>query len=389
MFNKDNNKIIILIHENVMFYPPALNLMECLLNNGYKVHFIGCGQEKLPKTIKDSNLFSSSGIVIGSNNNLLSRITNRFKVDKSFKNVLERNANDDDIIWTINPRIVRTLGKNLQKYSDRHVMELMELLGDFYPLFNGDKHIGFDLKKYARNARTVVVPERNRAYIQKATWGLKKLPYILPNKPYYFSLEQPLTEEMNVVAEKMSQEKRKIIIYLGVFDPDRTFEDFAKAVEEIKDEYCIYMFGKCAPDFKKKLDEFCNKYSCLEYMGFFNPPMHLCFLKYAYIALLPYLPGKSIGGTSTINALFCAPNKIFEYAGAKIPMIGTDVLGLSEPFEKYNIGVCCKDLNSDTIIKAIKTVDKEHKTMSNNCVKYFESVNLDDIINQIVNDQLF
>ena len=33
-------------------------------------------------------------------------------------------------------------------------------------------------------------------------------------------------------------------------------------------------------------------------------------------------------GFTILNALYCAPNKIYEYAGCNIPMIGTDVLGL-------------------------------------------------------------
>ena len=49
-------------------------------------------------------------------------------------------------------------------------------------------------------------------------------------------------------------------------------------------------------------------------------------------------------------------------------MIGTDVLGLREPFEKYNIGVCCKDLKPETIIEAIKYVDNRKPVMNDHRV---------------------
>ena len=111
-------------------------------------------------------------------------------------------------------------------------------------------------------------------------------------------------------------------------DPDRDFESFAAAIEKIKDEYALYMFGNLRGGNKEQFDAFCKKYSCVRYMGFFNPPKHLYFLRYAHIALVPYKPGAIEGaGFSILNALYCAPNKIFEYAGNNLPMVGTDVLG--------------------------------------------------------------
>lgn len=369
-----------------MYYPPVLNLIECMLNNSYRVHLISPGQENLPNVITCNGLFSGFNVVSKRANNIYERVRNRFAFDNQFREQLDLVAKENDIIWTVNPRIVRALGKQLEKYSERHVMELMELLGDFYPLFQGDKYIGFDVKSYAQKAWKTVVPERNRAYIQKATWNLKRVPYVLPNKPYYFEPGEA-TKNMDPIVEKLEKEQRKIIIYLGVFDPDRTFEDFAKAVEELKEEFCLCLFGKCAEPYKQQFEEMCSRYESVEYMGFFNPPTHLYFLKYAHIALLPYYPGVSTGGTSAINALYCAPNKIFEYAGSSVPMIGTDVLGLREPFEKFGIGVCCEDLETKTIVKAIKEVDANHKAMVTNCKAFFDSVNLDNIIDRIINEK--
>ena len=45
-FNK-NNTINVFLYENVMYYPPVLNLIECLLNNGYKVKLISEGTKDL------------------------------------------------------------------------------------------------------------------------------------------------------------------------------------------------------------------------------------------------------------------------------------------------------------------------------------------------------
>lgn len=381
MFDKAN-RIVIFIYENVMLYPPTLNLIECLLANGYKVYLVGEGTKELPPMIRDHSLFSFHEVRACAGGNIVNRLKKRKYKTNEFRKELSK-VGSKDIVWTVNPVVVRTLGEDLLKYSNRHVMQLMELTDD-WPLYNGAKKLKFNIKKYGRSAWKMVVPEENRAYIQKVGWNLERLPYVLPNKPYHLDPGE-MTEEMQPVVEKMQSEKRKIIVYLGVLDPDRDFESFAKAIERVKDEFALYMFGKMRGASQEPFAAFCKKYSFVRYMGFFNPPKHLYFLRYARIALVPYKPGAIEGtGFAILNALYCAPNKIYEYAGNNLPMVGTDVLGLKAPFEKYNIGVCCKDLQPETIIEAIKYVDRKHDEMQKNCMEFFDSVNIDDIVNRII-----
>ena len=383
MFNK-KNKIVIFIHENIMLYPPTITLVECLLNNGYKVHLVGEGTNQLPSRINNNQSFSCFEVGDVYVNGIISKIKRRRKQTKDFRKELAK-VGANDIVWTVNPIAVRMLRKDLMKYSSRHIMQMLELK-DKYPMFRTIKCIKFKLDKYARAAWKVVVAEENRAYIQKVGWNLKRLPYVLPNKPYSLN-PGGVTDDMQPVISQMEKEDKKIIIYLGVLDPDRDFVSFVKAIDRIKDEYVFYVFGKLADENKTKVENLFNKYSSVKYMGFFNPPKHLFFLRYAYIALLPYKPGLTNKmGFSILNALYCAPNKIFEYAGNKLPMIGTDVLGLKGPFEKYNMGVCCKDLEPETIIEAINYVDKNHDEMQKNCLDFCDSVNVDSIVERIINE---
>ena len=111
-------------------------------------------------------------------------------------------------------------------------------------------------------------------------------------------------------------------------------------------------------------------------------------MEYADIALLPYHPGavEGVKGFSAFNALYCAPNKIYEYAGKNIPMIGTDVPGLRLPFEKYNIGVCCRDLKPETIVEMVRYVDAHHEEMKKNLQLFYDSTDIDEIVDRIVNE---
>lgn len=127
----------------------------------------------------------------------------------------------------------------------------------------------FNIKHYAQEAWKIVVPEENRAYIQKVGWNLEKLPYVLPNKPYYLKSGE-VQEDMLPVIEEMKREKRKKIIYLGVISADRDLQSFAEAVERVKENYCLYLFGKFRGDGTEEFKKLCDSYSSLKYMGFFN-----------------------------------------------------------------------------------------------------------------------
>lgn len=384
-FNKENT-VVIFIYENVMYYPPVLNLMECLLNNSYKVKLVGEGTKDLPAIISDSPLFESVEIGTKKSRDIISRLRKRGIKTKEFRNELAK-VKDGDIVWTVNPLAVRTLGKDLFKYSDRHVMELLELT-DTFPLYYNARHLTYPVDEFGRKAWKMVVPEINRAYIQKTGWQMERMPYVLPNKPYY-TVSGEITDKMKPVIEQMKKEQKKIIIYLGVLDPDRDLESFAKAIETVKDEYAFYLFGPFRFNDQEEFKRFCDRYECVNYMGFFNPPYHLRFLEFADIALLPYRPGEVKGrvkGFEAFNALYCAPNKIYEYAGQNIPMIGTDVPGLRTPFEKYNIGVCCRDLRPETIVEMIRYVDENHEEMKKNLKLFYDSTDIDKIVDQIINE---
>ena len=79
-----------------------------------------------------------------------------------------------DILWTTTDRTARDLGPVLFKY--KHVMQLMELIYDI-PYFPRQKIIQSNIKKYAKKAYKVVVPEYNRAQI----------PFISDTKSIYWN----------------------------------------------------------------------------------------------------------------------------------------------------------------------------------------------------------
>ena len=192
---------------NVGVFPPVINLIYNLLNNGHKVNFIGSGLVDLPKEIVQDKMFSSIEIRDKKHQRspfLFKRLLDRIQMEHKTKTAVVEQMKHSDILWTTSYNTVKALGSLVTEYQN--VMQFMELADKGYLI---NRIIEFPLAEYARKSWKIVVAEKNRAYIEKAIWGLKRMPYVLPNKPYRLSTGE-ITAEMLPALEKMQKEKRKI-----------------------------------------------------------------------------------------------------------------------------------------------------------------------------------
>lgn len=101
-----------------------------------------------------------------------------------------------------------------------------------------------------------------------------------------------------------------------------------------------------------------------------SSPAHLEVASHAYIGVMSY-------SFVDLNNLFCAPNKIWEYAGFSIPMISNDIPGLVNLLKKYNSGISANfdDKKSDDIISKIKFLDMNYLELSQNTKKMYDDYN--------------
>ena len=365
---------------DLVAYPPVLSLLQNLLKNGHHVFLISYGIDKAPKEIIQHNNIEIFEVPISNRTGIVGKIlrekTRRSYTTKKVKELMKKS----DILWTTTDISVRCLGDVLFDY--KHIMQLMEL-EEWYPYIVGLPFPRFSLKKYAQAAWKTVVPEINRGYIQKTWWELEKTPYILPNKPYSLEYDDSDLEE---IIQRIKSDPRKKIIYLGNISSDRSLEEFAKGIYSLGNDYSLYVAGKVDDSEKGSFEKIRKTYNNVEYLGYFKAPKHLSILKYMYIGLLPYYPNSRHPFISPLNIQYCAPNKIFEYSAFGIPMIGTDVMGLREPFERYNIGKVCSVLDSDHIKQAVLEIESEYTEMKHNCKEYYSSINLDELVDHILKD---
>lgn len=199
-----NKRILIVNYYEISKLPPVRNLVEVLLRNGYLVTIITIDEQE-KYMINDSNLRI---IRIGIKNNFISKAIDFVQRKHYLRKLVANEMKKHDVLWTTTDRTARELGNVCKKY--KHVMQLMELIEDM-PLFPGQRLFKANLDKIGRSAYRVVVPEYNRAQILATWWDLKKIPYILPNKPASIDLNISIPKEYIDAIEKVKAEKGKLL----------------------------------------------------------------------------------------------------------------------------------------------------------------------------------
>lgn len=371
-------KIVVVLLTHIDNLPPARNLLLVLSKLGYEVALITMYSDALPNEIKENKKMCIYDLQPQIEYNKIKCFINRFKRRYTVRKLLKEITNKDDIVWTVTDYDAMECGKVLLKY--RHVMQLMELIEDI-PYFDEIPFLKAHLSLIGGKAKVVVVPEYNRAFLQQGYWNLKDVPIVLPNKPFIDFHERRL-EITNLEAKSVLEKikNKKIILYQGVFGYERVLDQFIEAVEMLGDEYCVLLVGRYDEEAKKLL----KKYPKTYFIPFMKAPEHLKVTSYAHIGILSYVITNNIRHYLPFNAMYCAPNKIYEYANFGIPMIGNNIPGLNYPFEKYNIGKCAEQLTAVKIAEAIQTIELNYSEMSKKCIDFFNSVNLEEIIIKII-----
>nr|WP_297763540.1 hypothetical protein [uncultured Butyrivibrio sp.] len=367
-------RIVVVEINNIIEFPPVVTLIRTLSRQGHEVILISRGINLLPAEVLKSKIEFHELGVDDQKKGILG-IAEKLQLIRLTKKTVEECMVGADVLWTTSANTLKALRGHVNKY--KNVMQLMELVDELF-LYHG--HFRLSIKKIAQKSWKIVVPEINRAFIEQSWWGLDTLPYVLPNKPFDLNCGE-LSADALAAIELMKKDKRKKIIYLGGIWPDRDLSGFAETIKNMSD-YALYIVGKAYGIGEKHLKILVNKYDAI-YLGEYKAPQHLAFLNYARIGLLPYKASKSFD-VSPLNALYCAPNKIYEYSGFGIPMIGSYVPGLIMPFEKYNIGYCCDSDNLEMIEYAIQQIDANYEVMSNNCKRFYDATDTDHIVSDIL-----
>lgn len=275
--------------------------------------------------------------------------------------------NHSDVVWVLHENTMLLGGKRFANRLGNYLYTMYELC-----IKNGSVP---DIYGYAaRKAILTVVPEYCRAHIAKAFYTLPHMPAIISNKP----LEHPRTKNLPIcdpaIAEKIARIKRsgkKNIMYMGILSDERPLEPIIAAMERT-DNYILTVLGRRTPYLDQLEQKMCGRF---EYLGEAEPPHHLEVASHADVAYISY-----VANNGSINAVFSAPNKVYEFAGFGIPMLCNDNPGLKFTVEYYGMGVCTPDLSVASIQAALAKIDANADAMAEAANRYFDAESVESAI---------
>ena len=361
-----------------------MSICNILSELNYEIVYIGgCSDATIEKALTEKNYvrFYRTSLYGG---NGIQRIFQQWRYRKQVLRILETEyIPKNTFLWLLHSETVSLFSGVLERYDTiAHLFEFKNPSQKWaYKLLNPFSSFEANLKKSKR----VICCEYNRAHITKAIYNLDKLPYILPNKPYNKQQSEELLILPPSIQELVSKyREKKIILYQGIFIPERKVDDFIEAVNLLPNDYVLFLMGGGTSLY----NELKNKYQSdrIVFLPFLPPPLHLEITKLAHIGILVYIVN-GVPINHAINVLYCAPNKLYEYSKFGIPMIANDLPALNMVFSQNKAGVCLQTLSAEEISRAILEIDYDYDAYSKASNQLYSSIDMVDLVKTILSDE--
>lgn len=381
-------KVILIMKEDIVQYPPILSMINVLIKLQKKVVFIGPYSDKQQKNkLKEKGVVFYDKISLNVKSKPIHKIIEQLRFRHYVKSVLTSIYEQDDEICIINEDTVCLLWKVICMY--KYLIYFLETPGYNVRLKYRIYTPSFKLINACRGAHKIICCEYNRAHIIKGLFQLDELPIILPNK--FFKIESQLDDrnipdDIQLILDEVKSRTvgKKIILYQGVFNSgERRLEEFILAVNSLPDEYVLLAMGRGNAMFELLKEKYSS--DRIIFIDFINPPFHLGITSLAHIGILSYFPvNKSF--IQILNPLYCAPNKIFEYSKYGLPMISNDVPALKSTFKEFNCGEIVEyPISISGIAQKILTISSNYEMYTKGALNYYKSVDVEKIIASIFN----
>lgn len=167
-------------------------------------------------------------------------------------------------------------------------------------------------------------------------------------------------------------EDQNILLFQGGLAKERGITQLLEAAPKLPLNWSVVFMGNGPMD--KLILQACEQYNvgprvdgckCIELI----PPA-------PYNELAEWTSGATLGcipyENTSLNHLYCTPNKLWEYPNAGVPILATELVEITKMIEKYKTGILLpQDYVSNDIVRAIKSVSHDQlEEMKNNCVAF-------------------
>ena len=362
-------KIVYIVKTKLHYYPPCVSQIRMIKRLNYDIDVLyGTSDESALKLLKSEKINCKKvGNISDEYNSFLKKILSWLKFRHHLKKELKKYPSNTLLWFGTGESVLPMLGC-LKRNS--YVVSFLELYDEF----------PFRIKLFAniaKKALAVTVCEIDRAYIMQYWWKLDKLPYVFPNKPYDLIRTKNAKPSIKEVKELVNGFKNsKIILYQGIIQNSEELIEIAKALNHTKNHYKFVLMGI---DKYKSISVIKKYYSDIEYIEYIPAPYHLEITNCAHIGITFYRP-------DSLNKVYCAPNKIYEYTGFGVPVLCNNIPGLNNTIGNFKAGICV-NMKENNIATAIDKIESDYHYYSSNAIRFFDNTDnysrMEELLNSI------
>lgn len=183
---------------------------------------------------------------------------------------------------------------------------------------------------YARKSAAVITSDHGRADVLAERYGVE--PVVLLNVPEKLEAPDPDRE----FRSRAIGDKRYLLIYQGVLVPNRGLPEMIEAMRHLPDcRLAIVGFGHIEDQLKAQVREG----SLEDSVVFFDAVPIEVLMRYTAAADVGVIP--LVG--SCLSYVLAAPNKLFEYMMAGIPVVATDLPDMAKVVREEHSGTLISD----------------------------------------------
>lgn len=363
-------KIAYIIKKGIHFFPPCL--AQILYLNDLRIKVVvyhGKNSEYINKVLDDRGIEHYNIGKDADSKNRFESMLNFYQYG-IMVNRLVKEIPKDYLLWFGNCESAIAMKKR-NLVGRKYVLSILELY---------DRNTIYDkgLKKIIGNAEAVICCEKHRAAIMRSYYSELKAPiYVVPNKPYDNGESVPNLDTLptDIINKIDNIKNSKIIIYQGIVTKDRPLDKIAQALKILNNkEYTFVVMGNATEQIMKELSAI---YHETVFMGYIPSPQHLCITQYASVGVANY-------DCSCLNNVFCAPNKIYEYAKFGISMLTSLNVGLTETVGEIGAAECVDFSSPEEIALGLKKIFANIEEYSMCARKFYEQTNNENTFKEIV-----
>lgn len=172
----------------------------------------------------------------------------------------------------------------------------------------------------------------------------------------------------------LPEDKHIVLLQGAGINVDRGAEELIESFKYLDDNFLLLIIG--SGDVWNSLIELTKKLNLSKKVFFINKLPKSELLNYTVNATI----GVSIDKTTNLNYYNSLPNKIFDYAFAKLPVLTSNLPEITAIVTKYDVGTILNSHEPLNIANAIKEMinSSKYATWKQNCISLSKEINWDN-----------